>query len=68
MGSDKPSFEQGDFTVNPRHQLGGSPLLALEKCNLVLIALAFQRQISQPAIGVDDTAWRDRILYKRHKA
>src|SRR3974390_574631 len=36
MSSHQPSFEQGNHTVNARHQLRGSLVLALEKGNLML--------------------------------
>jgi hypothetical protein len=53
-------------TVNVEHILCNvqcNHVLAAQERDLVLIALALQRQVAQPAIGVDDAAWCDRILH-----
>jgi len=64
----QPSFEQGGYAVDARHQLGCGLLLPLKKRDLVLVAVTLQGRVSQPAIGVDDTTWCDRFLYEGHEA
>ena len=47
--SHQPSFEQGDYAVDARHQLGCGLLLPLKKRDLVLVAVTLQGRVSQPA-------------------
>ncbi len=68
VGAHHPVFKQGDHAMGPRHQLGRSLLPTPEERNLVPATFALQVQVSQPAIGVDDTARFYGVLHKRHRA
>jgi len=68
VGSKQPAFEQRDYAMNSRHQFRCGFAVPLQVCDLVPIFLAFQGQVTQPAIGMDCAARLDGILYKGNQA
>src|SRR6266699_4663841 len=54
--------------MHPRHQLRWRVLLALQKRDLVVVARSLDRQVPEPAVGVDCASGLDHFLHKRQQA
>src|SRR2546425_9813046 len=70
MGAQKPALQQRGDSVDARHQFRRRFFLSLEESDAMDVARRFgvQRQVSQPAVGVNDTTWLDCFFDKRHQA
>src|ERR1051325_7183433 len=62
--SHQPPLEEADHPMNARQQFRWCLLLAVQKCDLVVVAFAARRLVAQPTVGMYDTARFHRILYK----
>src|SRR5580700_5302170 len=70
VGSHQPFLEHSDHVLNPWHRLRFSSVLLFSfwKRDLVEVASALQGPIFQQVVGVDDAAWRYRVLHKTYQA
>src|ERR1051326_5345500 len=68
VGSHQPALNKSYDTMNPRHQIRCRLLFPAQEGHIVAIAIALQREVSEPTVCVDDAARFDRVPYERHQA
>ena len=61
MRPEQPAFEQRHDAVDARQQLRGRFLTAFEERDAVLVAPLLQSVVTEQPVGVQQTAWRDRL-------
>src|SRR3954447_7659359 len=64
----QPPLEEGDHSMNSRHQFRWRFLVPFQKCDVVAVTFASHRLVAQPSVGVNDAARLHRNLYKTHQA
>src|SRR5436309_6842404 len=67
MRTEQPSLQERHDLMDVWHQLRRRPGVALKERDPALVALAPQRLVPKPSVGVHQTPRLDGVLHERHQ-
>jgi hypothetical protein len=68
MRTEQPSFQEGDYSMDPREKFARRPFVTTKKTHFVDIAVPLDRKISRPGIGVHHATGLNRFPDVRNEA